>query len=481
MKSNIKLLIISAAALVLVIGAAAAVSLMGSGDSEEETEETTAAAQPLSRLIYDKDPAAITNIHVSNETGEYDVVKHSENAWFVEDFIGAPHSAAAIDDILDSAAVMTSEQVAAENAEDMSVYGLSEPRAKVEVSFGGETKSFSIGSDSPSPGLTYLCFDGENTVHAVNTSAVDVFLNDRFYFIAKTVYSVSAAADGSVTAPRVNSVTVSRKDIDYDIVLEYDIRQEDDDAIIGNSSTHRMTEPVTLDLDPDKSYDAINSVFGLTADEVAVIAPTEEIMAQFGLDDPFGEVYFDIEGNDFRMLMGNRYADENGKDLGRYCYVEGIDIIYMFGNSKLPWAEIVPLDISMTMITSTYIYTISSIDVEYDGKSTHFDLSGGQDAFTVTCGEGDIDPDKFKTFYQYILRAPAEEIYLEENSDPADITVTISHEYGTDVLEFISSDDRKSVIRLNGRTSFKCRTAYAARLGENLERLLSGDDIIETW
>lgn len=480
MKSNIKLLIGAFAALVVVIGALLAVSFIGGEDTEQETEETTAATTaPLSRLIYDKNPDDITNIHVKNETGEYDIVKHSDNAWFVKDFIGAPHSTVAIQDILDSAATMTSDQVAAENAEDMSVYGLSKPRAQVKITIGGDDISFLIGSDSPSPGLTYLCFEGENTVHAVDTSSVDVFLNDRFYFIAKTVYSASPSDSG--TMPKINKVSISRKDIDYDIVLEYDIRQEDEDAIYGNSASHRMIDPVTLDLNPDKSYEVINSVFGLMADEVAVIAPTDEIMAEFGLDDPFGEVCFDIEGSGLRLLMGSRYADKDGNYLGRYCYAEGIDIIYMFGNSKLPWQDVMPMDIAMTMITGTYIYTISSIDVDTADRSAHFELSGGQSDFNVQCSLADISPDDFKTFYQYILRAPAEEIYLEENNSPADVTVTIRHEYGTDVIEFIKSENRLSVIRLNGRTSFRCRTSYASRLTENLEHLLAGEDIVETW
>jgi hypothetical protein len=439
----------------------------------------------LSRLLYDKDPAQIENIHVSNSSGEYDVVKYSDSSWFVSDFIGLPHSTVAINDICSNAASLTSQQVASENAEDLSIYGLDAPRAEVTVTFadGTDEKDLLVGNDSPSDGLTYAAFKGENTVYAVDTSDVDVFLNDRFYFLAKTVYTEKQAEDEDDTTDysKITSITISRKDIDYDIVLEYDERQDDADAIYGNSSTHIMTSPVCLDLNPDNSYDVINSVFDLTATEIAVAAPTDEIMAQFGLADPFGEVSFDITGGDFYLLMGNEYYDENGKALGRYCYADGIDIIYMFDYSKLPWATVMPLDISMTMITSTYIYSINTIEIETADSSTLFTLSGGSDDFKVECDDSDVTEDNFKSFYQYILRAPAEELYLEDCTDPADITVTISHEYGVDEIEFINSDDRKSIIRLNGRTSFKCRTAYVNRLIDNVDRLLNGEEIVSTW
>ncbi len=483
MKSNVKLLIAAAVLLLLLAGAVIVLTLTSDTDSGENTEETTTAAETLSRLIYDKDPSKIDNIHIVNETGEYDIVKYSDDAWFVKEFIGVPHSTAAIQDILSCAATFTSQQVVMENTEDMSVYGLAVPRATVSIDIGDETKDLLIGSEAPTGGWTYVSFAGENTVHAVNTSEIDCYLKDKFSFIIKTVYTAKQPVDENDTTnySKINKISISRKDIDYDIVLEYDVRQDDEEAIYGNSATHIMTEPVRLDLNPDASFDTINSVMGLTADEIAVIAPTDDMMKQFGLDDPFAEVNYDIVGGNFRMLIGNEYADENGKILGRYCYADGIDIIYMFGMSKLPWATIKPLDISMTMITSTYIFTIDNIDIECGDKKVNFELTGGQEDFSVTSDGKAIDTDLFKSYYQFILRAPAEELYLESNNSQSDIKITIAHEYGTDVIEFIKSEDRKTVIRLNGRTSFKCRSAYTDRLIENLEHLMNGEKLVETW
>lgn len=486
MKSNVKLLIAAAITLAVLVGAAAALTLLGRVDEEPETEETAAAEEVSSRLLYEKDSNLISDIHVKNSSDEYDIVKYSDDKWFVSDFIGVPHSSAAISDILESAASLTSQQIASENAEDLSVYGLAEPRAEVTVTFedSAETvKEILVGADSPSAGLTYLCFKGESKVYAVNTSDIRSYLDDRFSFLAKTVYTAKQAEDENDTTDysRVNSITISRKDIDYDIVLEYDARQDDEDFISGNSSTHIMTNPVRLDLNPDTSYDVLNDVFNLTATDIAVVAPTDEIMAQFGLDDPFGEVSFDIVGGDFRLLIGNEYVDDSGKVLGRYCYADGIDIIYMFNTDSIPWATVMPLDITMTMITSTYIYNISSIDVETADSKNHFALSGGSDNFTVTCNDSDVTADNFKSFYQFILRAPAEELYLEETDAPADISIKIAYTGGTDVIEFIKSEDRKTIVRLNGKTSFKLRTAYTSRLMENLEHLLNGEEMVETW
>lgn len=487
MKKNTKLLIGASAAMVILCGAVIALTALDNSDEEITSEETSVTeSSEQSRLIYDKDPSEISNIHIKNSTGEYDIVKYSDSAWFVKDFIGVPHSTSAINSVLESAATVTSQRVAAENAEDMSIYGLESPSAEVTVTFNDSSntvKELLIGSESPAAGLSYICFNGENTVYAVNTSEVKSFLSDRFDFIAKTVYTAGQAADENDTTDytKINSITISRKDIDYDIVLEYDVRQDDESAIYGNSASHVMTSPVELDLNPDKAYSTLSGVFGLTASEVAVIAPSDEMLAQFGIADPFADIRFDIEGGDFHLILGNEYVDENGKVLGRYGYADGIDIIYMFNSDTIPWASIMPMDIAMSLITSTYIFDINYMDISTPETSVHFDLNKDSGDFAVNCETNQIDAEKFKTFYQYFLRAPAEELYLEENNDPADITVTINTDLGTDTLEFIKSNDRMSVIRLNGKTSFRCRTSYTTRLIENLEHLLNNEDIVEVW
>lgn len=486
MNTNTKLLIGGSVILVALAGAVIALTL--SPQSEEAVEEETAVVTTAapSKLLYDKDPAQIENIHVKNLTGEFDIKKFDEDAWFVPEFVGHKHSIASLNEALEGAATMTSQQLASENAADMSIYGLDAPRADVTVSFsdsGNSVKTFHIGSDAPSKGLTYVSFDEESTVYAVNTSDIDCFFEDKFYYVAKTVYSAKQPADENDTTDytKINSITISRKDIDYDIVLEYDIRQDSDEIVSGNSSSHIMTSPVRLDLNPDLAYGVLNNVFDLTASKIAVVSPSDESKSLFGFDDPFATVDFDIAGEKFTLTVGNRYTDENGISTGYYCMADGFDIIYIFDDATIPWVTVMPMDITMTMITSTYIYTIDSIDIVTAEKKAHFDMTGDSSDFEVTSPDADIDTDKFKSYYQFFLKAPAEELFLEETTEKADVTFTIKHAFGTDVVEFIKSDNRKSVIRVNGVTSFKCRSAYTDRLIENLDHLLANEDIIDTW
>jgi hypothetical protein len=51
----------------------------------------------------------------------------------------------------------------------------------------------------------------------------------------------------------------------------------------------------------------------------------------------------------------------------------------------------------------------------------------------------------------------------------------------TDTLEFIPSENRRAIIRHNGKVSFKCAASYVDRVVENLGRYRAGEDLIQSW
>lgn len=484
MKSKIKFIIIIGIVLVLLIGAAVALKLTAPEEEEQEETET----EVTSSLLFDKNPEDIDTLTIKNETSEYKVERVGKDGnymWTVFEYLYAPIDENMINTLLQNSATLTAQQTVDENAPDLSIYGLDAPTVEYTVEFADSDKTVKdicIGNSVPGSSKLYMCFKGENTVYTVNSSDVSCFMRDKTNCVNKTVYTAKTAAseDDTTDYTRINKIAISRKDIDYDIVIEYDTRQEEDsDAIIANSSSHRLTSPVTLDLNPEKSNDVTSKVFGLTADSFAVLNPTDEQKAEYGFDDPYAVFDFDIAGESFTLTVGSEFTDENyGKS--RYVMASGIDVIYCFAETSLPWLTVMPLDITTTMITGNYIYGVTTID--FTGSETaHFDLSGGSDEFAVKMDGEDVDAEKFKKFYQFILRTPAEQLCFDEPEGEPALTVAIKSETGDDTLEFFPSSDRRTIIRFNGVTSFSCKTAYLDRLTDNLVRFKNGEDIIENW
>lgn len=488
MKSKIKFIVIIAVVVLLLGGAAIALTLTKPADEGETEAETEAAS--TSMLLYDKNPKDIDTVTIKNATSEYKVerVGNGDAAmWTVFDYLTVPVDGNVIDTILKNSATVTAQEVANENAADLSIYGLDKPRAEVKVEFtdsSSTVKELLIGNVTPTSSKSYMCFKGESKVYTVFNTAVSCFVEDKSQCVNKTLYTAYTSTDTNDTTDynRINKMTIKRKDLDYDIVIEYDKRLDNPDIVVSNSSSYRMTAPVTLDLNPDKSTDITNDMFGLTASSFEVLNPTAEDKTKYGFDDPTAVIDMDIVGGKFSMTVGNEYTDEESGQSGYYVIADGIDVIYIVSTDSLPWVTFKPLDITTLMITSNYIYGVSSLNFESKDNNASFTMTGSEEAdYAVKLDGADVDKDSFKTLYQFILKAPAEQLCFDEVSGEPTAKITIKSASGNDTIEFYNVANRRSVIKLNGKSSFSCKTAYVERLIENVAHFKNGETLIMTW
>ena len=470
-----------------VLGAAVIILLKTAPETEEDEELASASdsSVPESRLLYEKNSADITSIELKKKDSSI-VIENSDAGWTIPAMNGLPLSMSSIASAVEECSSVTAKQTVVENAEDISIYGLDSPQVTAKIHFSGSDKTLAIGNEIPSGGQYYFTLDGTDTVYTIASSDVNFLLYDSNDFINKIMYGMPTDTDPSdnYDPAKINSISVTRPDIPYEIKVEYDPLQDDPDVVTGNTSTHIMTEPVSLFLNPDRSKDFLEKIFSLTASGVAAVNPTEEELVECGMKSPGTSVYFDINAGKFVLDIGGKILDEEGAHIGYYGMARGIkNVIYTFDKDDLPWVTAMPLDISVNHIVSDYIYSVDSVDVEANGVTRHFELNGDKDNFSVKLdGEDFPDVSSFKTFYQFILRGPAEELFTEDFDAEPSVTVRINSKVlGDDIIEFIPHKDRMTAVRLNGRMSFRCRTVYADRLAANLESLISGGEIIENW
>lgn len=487
MKKNIKLIIIICIAAAVLAGAVVALVMTAPEKEPEEKEEEIKTS-----LLYDKAPADLAKVTIENAEDKYEVLRIGEGdeaKWTVMDIIDLPLSGTVMSKILNGASSVTAQQTVAENAGDISIYGLDKPSATVTAEFSDSAKTVKkliIGNLTPEETKRYIMVEGDPKVYTVYNTAVSCFFEDKYALVNKTIYSVRAAADENDTTDytRINKMTISRADLDYDVVIEYDVRLDDEDAMVANSSNYVMSEPVFRDLNPEKSSNITDGIFGLTASDLAVVNPVESDLEALGINSPAAEVTAEINGGDvLRFKIGNEYINEDGKKAGRYVYAEGINIVYIFSEGSLPWLTFSPLDIVTTMYTNNYVYDLEAVEITAGEKKLDFELSGaGADDFAVKLNGKDTDADRFKTLYQYILRAPSTELYFEETSAEPSLSVNIRTKDGkNDLLEFVPDKNRQVIVRLNGESVYKCAQAYVDRFIGNLELYENGEEIITNW
>jgi hypothetical protein len=189
------------------------------------------------------------------------------------------------------------------------------------------------------------------------------------------------------TWPDYGTLTVTRKDLDYDMKFENDTNEHG-----GGISSQIMTEPVFSYLNITNSTDTTHGMWGLTASECVMIEPTEEDLKTYGLDDPYCQVKLTGDGYDYDLKIGTavheKDSDGNDTDLISYyyCYLEGNkgrNCIYSVAASSLPWASIVAEDVISSMMTTNYIYDLDSVDLTTD-KTVSFKITSSGSTYDNT-------------------------------------------------------------------------------------------------
>ncbi len=487
MKKNIKLIIICAVVVAVLAGLLVFLMLTKPQEEEQESEKE----EILSTLLYEKPRNDLEFLTIENEHGTYEVerVTAGDNSvWTVMEIANLPLSSGTMATLLDNAASVTAQETVVENPEDISIYGLDKPSAVVTAKFSDSdstVKKLIIGNETPKGNTRYFMLEGDPKVYTVYATNLNCYLNDKWNLVNKTVFTsaVATSTEDTTDYTRINKMTISRPDIDYDIVIEYDVRLDVEDNMVANSSTYVLTSPVFRELNPETSAEVTDGVFGLTAADLGICNPNEEDLVNCGITEP--AVTLDVEvngGKTLKLFIGNEYINEEGKKAGRYVYVDGIDIIYIFDESTLPWIDVMPLEIVTTMFTSNYIYTLTGMDITCEGHNLSFTVTGSSaDDFAVKLNGTDADTDAFKDLYQFVLRAPSSELCFEETTAEPALTIDIKTADGGDLIEFIPSDNRQTIIRLNGKSAYKCATAYVDRFISNLDLYENGEPIITNW
>lgn len=492
MNKTAKWIVVGGVTLVLMGGGLAALKLTAPNDGADASSLATDAVE--STALWQSDVANISkiNIQLQNEAYEVDRLEEREVAedgtetinYEMKEFTDLPVDGILLRTPANCGATMETTKNVEEHASDLDKYGLKNPVSTTRITFDdGTTQEFCVGNESPISGQTYFCMKDSDTVYTVSSMDVAPYIRKPEEYLSKTVEE--ELADDSKLI--VKSVNIARKDLPYEMRMEYDSFYANLENG-GTSAAHVMKTPVVCNLNVDKSSSVTNGIFGLTAKEIIKAHPDETAFKLAGLDDPFCTVTIVTDDGVTRVLkLGNTYSLENDETVYYYGYLEGRDMIYGFDTESASWATVMPADITSKLIMTTYVWDVGKLTVSAQGRDTMtFEGKGSsKEDYVLKFNGEDADIERYRQFYVFLLKTSAEDLCLDGQTVSGEPIASIKLErqdgLKTQTVEFYEAEGRKVYIVVDGVCSFMCRRAYVDTLMDNMARYETSEDFVTNW
>ncbi|MBR5513973.1 MAG: DUF4340 domain-containing protein [Ruminococcus sp.] len=437
----------------------------------------------------------IKSVAVKNSKDEYTVVqKASENAdedirYTIDGFQEVPLNTLVVGTLANNANGLTSEDVVEENPADLEKFGLAKPEITVDITYEtGTAYRMFIGSKAPVGDATYVMIDGVDAVYTVRNSALANYSNGVIDFVDSTILAAPEVY------PVVEKLTVSRKDTEQDLVIEYDAPKDDNANRGGTSSSHIMTNPTFAYLTVEKATDIITGMFGLVSDDVYIVKCTESDIAEAGLKEPFCTVTMECDdGNDYKLLLSEYFDVDGGKNC--YAMLEGGSVIYILDEESSKWLTVQPVDVASRIFIASYVWNITDLTLKCGDESCDFDIeqisTPGEDEkltatnFSVELNGEKFDSERYRQFYSFLIKANGESFALGEEIPAGEPMAVLEYTDGylekTMKFEFYEVSALQALVVADGESKFNISKSYVETMIENAENLKSDTEFKTTW
>lgn len=494
---NFRIILFSVIGLLVLTGVVIILTLTAPKDEEaNDNAETTVTTIDPVLVLQPEELGDIQRIQVENVNGSYAVKRTVEQngdvRWDLEGHEEIDRSLlsdSSFQSLANSLTGMTARSLIEENASDISQYGLDKPKAKAEVTFQNGSCTVLVGDTVTSGSANYLMVEGNPNVYSYYSYSLSSVVNNDAMSFVNT--SVMPAFD-QTNAPDLKKITVTRKDWEEPLILQAMPALPEGSTSI-QIFTHTFTSPYSVYLDLTDGNDYLNAMNGLSAQKAAYIDPTDEEIADTGLDDPFCEVDQLAGDTIYRLYIGNAITEEVTDEVsgvtstvttGYYGRCSTVpNIIYIFSADSLIWVSMTQTQFMSELFLMPYIYDLDT--VEYSDVNCNFTVKveGDNDNNTIYLDGEKTDGDKFRAFYQFLVGCRGEEFYTEDEKGELLASFTYNYRDARDASTvcLYASDDRRVIININGQNVFKTKWNYQTRLLENAQAFLSGGDIVQNY
>ncbi|MEG0894913.1 MAG: DUF4340 domain-containing protein [Oscillospiraceae bacterium] len=440
----------------------------------------------INESIYD-----FEKVSIKNQQDEFNIVLAGENAYTVDGFKDFAQSKDMLNSVVNSVCKVISSGIVKEDVTDLESFGLKNPLATFQTKVKGkDSTSISVGNLSSDGSIQYVCKTGENTVYQVPANSFSYIFDSKFSFIDKTfTQTPSKTSDDANQNAVINKMTISRADLESPIVLEEYDKGSFDNPYSVLPAPIKMVSPVNANISENDVKDYIYNNFSIMADDVVAVNPTEQQIAEYGLDSPSAQLDLKYDGTgNLSIKLGKKTTVKNTDTPAYYAISNDKKIVYVVDESKLPFLKVTPKDIISSIAVLVHIENIDNVLITAEGAEYNLDFTHTKkDDKTTTQatfnGEEAVISNA-KTFLQILMGTSITDICYDKPTGNPVISIKYNYIDGSsfDKVDFyVNATDRSCIVVLNDETAFKSRTGLTDKLLKELKNISQGNNVNPVW
>ena len=375
----------------------------------------------------------------------------------------------------------------------------------VRFQSGEEQEEQTVGSSQEETVLMQVAADAINTLSIENPSDSFTLVNEGDGFVVEGlyeggVYLISDDILDSVSKTRYsfldNEITeVEPSDCDKAVIelsgtvrpqtitLEIDTveseeetESSEDEAVVSSTEKqYTLTTPTVQTITEASASQVTDGLYALYANQIAAVNPTEEQLAEYGLDEPYSVVSVSIDGVEQFTL----WASERNSNNYVYMTKDGSPFVYLVSASRLSWLTVQVEQLTQSVYEPVELDELSSLTVESADQSYTFLVTQGEEQ-TVTGNGEEVDSELFAELYRTITAIPPDELSSGEPSLEKVLTMTVRYlDEGRqeDVFELYPTGDGNVYISLNGEIRYTVSQDVVYQILDNCQNVLDGKEV----
>ncbi len=496
--------------LIIILGVAVLVlTLTGKNEEGESTlssDDSSVSSTVETISLWSYDVNEIESATFNNQNDIYTIDRIGVDLFDIADLSGASLDQSLFTTVMQLYSSVTATRLIEENPEDLEKYGLEEPFASVEVQFSDGTSHVLYVGDLLMGSEGYYCrLDDSDTVYMIDVDYLVGLNQTKYDYIELTILETWTAPvveedEEPQTEPLITFLEVTGGTMGEkmgDAVFRAEKTELSQAAFISGLATTEYTvvTPVeaamkiinasdtTEENDGSKMF---SQLYGLEAYSAVMYRPTEEQLAEYGLDTPYATVYFDRDGKEYRWNIGNKTTTASDAP-AYYFMVDGGDTVYLVLEENLPWVTVELKNIITTIIISPSINDVDYVDIDfgdetYRMQNTHDEegkISGGS-----INGEAIDNLSNYTDLYISVMSTVVEDINYDGDSD--EVLLTITYHYldkskEDTVVELLALSERRCILSFDGNKSFITKSSFIDTLRSNIDKVLNGEAPNNSW